>query len=347
MITAEDIKQIKQIIAESVSVPPIGAIYAFPTAKIPEGYLLCDGKEYAVSDYPRLYKVLGNTYGGIQDATFCVPNYMGMFLRSLDLSNEIDPGRTVGDLQKDALQGHRHKVTDVDGHEEIYTDLSTKHDHSIQCKKVSVPKNGLSKTSIFVVDAVDYDNLSYYGVLDNGSHKHELSLRVGDAVSSSYGMLRQAVETRPINVTVVYAILAENVILPSSGEAAYNDLCRRLSRKNKALLGQYSKAIPVPESEEEYQKCIERIKNHYFKGQIFDSFTDLLFNGIACFQDMTSFNVRVGRWDDRNGLDEEGLFLLSSWIHDNFKDLYNLEMSKESFTKAMRNYVWGDTGING
>lgn len=346
MITAEDIKQIKQIIAESVSVPPIGAIYAFPTAKIPEGYLLCDGKEYAVSDYPRLYKVLGNTYGGIQDATFCVPNYMGMFLRSLDLSNEIDPGRTVGDLQKDALQGHRHKVTDVDGHEEIYTDLSGEHNHTFNYRRENVGTWGGEKWTVDEIK-VDSSMIHNVSVSAEGKHRHQLSIRVGDAVPSSYGMLRQAVETRPINVTVVYAILAENVILPSSGEAAYNDLCRRLSRKNKALLGQYSKAIPVPESEEEYQKCIEQIKNHYFKGQIFDSFTDLLFNGIACFQDMTSFNVRVGRWDDRNGLDEEGLFLLSSWIHDNFKDLYNLEMSKESFTKAMRNYVWGDTGING
>ena len=29
-----------------------------------EGYLYCDGSEYEISDYPMLFSVIGNTYGG-------------------------------------------------------------------------------------------------------------------------------------------------------------------------------------------------------------------------------------------------------------------------------------------
>ena len=40
-----------------------------------QGWLLCDGTEYNVGDYPALYAAIGNTYGGTADSTFCVPDY--------------------------------------------------------------------------------------------------------------------------------------------------------------------------------------------------------------------------------------------------------------------------------
>ena len=46
---------------------PIGLILPFGSSTIPDGYLPCDGSSVLVADYPELYAVIGNTYGG--DAT--------------------------------------------------------------------------------------------------------------------------------------------------------------------------------------------------------------------------------------------------------------------------------------
>ena len=42
----------------------IGVIQAFSGNIIPRGFLACDGASYKVADYPDLYGVIGNTYGG-------------------------------------------------------------------------------------------------------------------------------------------------------------------------------------------------------------------------------------------------------------------------------------------
>jgi len=55
---------------------PVGTIIDFAGIEPPEGYLLCDGSEYSVEEYPELYEVIGTTYGG-DDKTFNVPNLPG------------------------------------------------------------------------------------------------------------------------------------------------------------------------------------------------------------------------------------------------------------------------------
>ena len=53
---------------------PIGVIQAFSGNTVPYGYLLADGTSYKVADYPDLYAVIGNTYGGDTE-NFNVPDY--------------------------------------------------------------------------------------------------------------------------------------------------------------------------------------------------------------------------------------------------------------------------------
>ena len=53
---------------------PIGVIQAFSGNTVPYGYLLADGASYKVADYPDLYAVIGNTYGGDTE-NFNVPDY--------------------------------------------------------------------------------------------------------------------------------------------------------------------------------------------------------------------------------------------------------------------------------
>lgn len=113
---------------------PLGSVCAFaaPAASVPRGWLLCDGREVAIDEYPELFEVIGETYGaGSTEHFFRVPDYRGVFLRgaavlgSTDLSDERDPDRAerlrhdgaqpidagsdpVGSYQTSAFGEHRH-----------------------------------------------------------------------------------------------------------------------------------------------------------------------------------------------------------------------------------------------
>jgi len=70
--------------------PPAGTVMAFAgdATKVPNGWLLCDGKPYDGGDdrYKRLYAVIGEIYGNRTHKVgwFDVPDYRGVFLRGVD-----------------------------------------------------------------------------------------------------------------------------------------------------------------------------------------------------------------------------------------------------------------------
>ena len=66
---------------------PIGVIQAFSGNTIPHGYLLANGASYKVADYPDLYAVIGNTYGGDTE-NFNVPNLVDKFIQGSTTSGE-------------------------------------------------------------------------------------------------------------------------------------------------------------------------------------------------------------------------------------------------------------------
>ena len=41
---------------------------------IPDGYLLCDGSEVLVDDFPELHNVIGYLYGSSDSTSFCLPD---------------------------------------------------------------------------------------------------------------------------------------------------------------------------------------------------------------------------------------------------------------------------------
>ena len=59
---------------------PIGSIFAFSSERIPLGFFICDGASYKVAEYPDLYAVIGNTYGG-DSTNFNVPNLVNKFIQ--------------------------------------------------------------------------------------------------------------------------------------------------------------------------------------------------------------------------------------------------------------------------
>lgn len=66
---------------------PLGTIISYMGVTAPNGYLVCDGAEYSVSDYPELASFFEsqfgakNHFGGDGTATFAVPDMRNLFLR--------------------------------------------------------------------------------------------------------------------------------------------------------------------------------------------------------------------------------------------------------------------------
>lgn len=55
----------------------LGEIRAFPYAKIPEGWLACNGAILQIQQYAALNSLLGTTYGGDGKTTFALPDLRG------------------------------------------------------------------------------------------------------------------------------------------------------------------------------------------------------------------------------------------------------------------------------
>jgi microcystin-dependent protein len=67
--------------------PPSAANLALLAAA---GWLYCDGSSYARADYPLLFAVMGDNYGG-GSLNFSVPDLRGRFLRGTDHGTGRDP----------------------------------------------------------------------------------------------------------------------------------------------------------------------------------------------------------------------------------------------------------------
>lgn len=65
---------------KNFSTAPIGTVLAYAGNEAPRGYLLADGASYPTTEYPDLYAVIGNTYGG-DSTNFNVPNLVDKFIQ--------------------------------------------------------------------------------------------------------------------------------------------------------------------------------------------------------------------------------------------------------------------------
>lgn len=75
---------------------PVGAVIMYHDTTAPAGYLACDGAEFSVTDYPRLYALLGKS---------TTPDLRGLFVRGFDPAGKVDPDgatRAIGSKQADA-----------------------------------------------------------------------------------------------------------------------------------------------------------------------------------------------------------------------------------------------------
>lgn len=76
---------------------PAGVVQMYATSTAPAGWLKADGTSYTTSTYPRLFAVIGYTYGG-SSSNFSVPNMGGRFPAGASSTLSTSIGATGGSL---------------------------------------------------------------------------------------------------------------------------------------------------------------------------------------------------------------------------------------------------------
>lgn len=72
-----------------------------PTSK----WMVRNGDVLQIANYPELFSVLGNRYGGNGSTTFALPSDRGKFIRGWNNSSaDQDAGRVLGSIQGDAIR---------------------------------------------------------------------------------------------------------------------------------------------------------------------------------------------------------------------------------------------------
>ncbi len=132
-----DLRTINELIQENkllqekldaVQTTPIGAVILWAGGAVPDGYVLCDGRELSTASYHELYKVIGSAYNtavsnnGTNYSTtagnFRVPDLRGRFVVGQhDSDNDYKTKGTGGGtksviLTEDQLPSHSHSFKD-------------------------------------------------------------------------------------------------------------------------------------------------------------------------------------------------------------------------------------------
>lgn len=65
---------VKELLEYKSSFFQTGMIISTVASVVPDGFLLCDGSEVNVVDYPDLFAVIGTTFGSSDSTKFCLPD---------------------------------------------------------------------------------------------------------------------------------------------------------------------------------------------------------------------------------------------------------------------------------
>lgn len=214
-MTEDNIRQYIREELQKGSSLPIGAIIAFPSEAIPDGFLPCEGQELSRKQFPELSALLGNSFGG-SSSTFNLPDLQGQFIRGLDREGNLDLDddgkvRNIGSIQSDALQGHRHGA---------YLNSNGGHDHKVYVdskNRISYGTNTFSSDSTADLrvpkDPSSYESFKYNSAYDfsgsvmttyTGDHSHSFAIQ--GVTNDSFGQVRVSSETRPTNVALIFCI---------------------------------------------------------------------------------------------------------------------------------------------
>ncbi|GAA5099213.1 phage tail protein [Bartonella acomydis] len=179
------------------SLYPAGVIGTFAMQALPSGWLLCDGSAYSRSVYSDLFAAIGTSWGsGDGFRTFNIPDLRGMFLRGFDGGGNIDIGRDFASVQEDLIQSHKHN-----DHRISISQMSEDNEHYWHGDATILWGHSLDenqKTRVAAVSGVRAEDIRTYDILSTPFMQHH---------TQHLSSLRdRSSETRPINVSVVFAI---------------------------------------------------------------------------------------------------------------------------------------------
>lgn len=198
---------------------PIGAMTDFAGANAPVGWLLCDGTLYQVSSYPRLFAVIGSTYGGDGISTFAVPDLrarstagVGATVGDLGFTIQITLGEKIGDssvviqqanlpsaatITTTAAGGHNHpgSATNVGGNHVHtgQTDFGGSHNHGMPAQvawhnggqdAAGGPDSGITSG----VTTTDGNHAHPFATTVNGDHQHNLTISTDGVHNHSFSL---------------------------------------------------------------------------------------------------------------------------------------------------------------
>jgi microcystin-dependent protein len=184
---------------------PPGTILQYAGNTAPDGYVICNGQEYSITLYPRLYAAIGNTWN-TQTTTgmFNVPNLSGRFLR-----NTGGNANTVGTRQDDTIRSHNLNTgnTSVTGdhrHTGSTSDAGS-HSHSVEIK--AYPGGTFFGSKIANTNRTSDEQKSSQGTNSAGNHNHSMNMNSTGNHSHSVALTYTGgIETRPICATILFCI---------------------------------------------------------------------------------------------------------------------------------------------
>ncbi|EJF77311.1 hypothetical protein ME7_00545 [Bartonella birtlesii LL-WM9] len=176
---------------------PSGFIGTFAMQALPSGWLLCDGQAYSRMFYSDLFAAIGTRWGsGDGYRTFNIPDLRGMFLRGYDGGRNVDTGRSFASIQQDLIQAHEHE-----GHRVSVSQIREDNAHYWHGDATILWGHILDddkKKKVSAVSGVREEDIRTYDILSVP--------RAQSDTQHLSGLLNRRSETRPINVSVVFAI---------------------------------------------------------------------------------------------------------------------------------------------
>lgn len=88
---------------------PVGSVTAYAADDAPTGWLICDGAEYLIDDYPDLAEVLGATWGVATATYFKVPDMRARAAMGADNELGADAALTLGSYADSQNKAHTHQ----------------------------------------------------------------------------------------------------------------------------------------------------------------------------------------------------------------------------------------------
>ena len=160
-----------EALAQTLAPPvPTGTVLPYAAATAPNGYLICDGSETAVKDYPALDALLGTTYGartngsgGAGSSHFRLPDLQGRVVVSRGTHSSVnDLGENDGTALNNRRPAHSHSGTSGAG---------SSHSHTFTTGTGSGIGTGIKRDS-----SVDPNSGASTSVTNESAHTHSVTV---------------------------------------------------------------------------------------------------------------------------------------------------------------------------